>query len=154
MFWLKRIALALAPLKERVIFYSAAAVSDFYLKHMAEHKIQSADGPLQLKLDVVPKLVPTLRSVWCRRIFLVTFKLETDEQILNKKVSIHLDGYKADLVIGNLLHKYKEQVLVCQRGKDPMTILLSQTEGKDLDIAIIKEVAKRHLEFIALAKNE
>ena len=34
----------------------------------------------------VPKMLGTLRSTWAPQAFIVSFKLETDEQILIKKV--------------------------------------------------------------------
>ena len=35
----------------------------------------------------VPKMLGTLRSTWAPEAFIVSFKLETDEQILIKKVA-------------------------------------------------------------------
>ncbi len=51
-----------------------------------EHKIQSADGPLELALSKVPKMLGVLRHGWAPGAFVVSFKLETDERILLKKV--------------------------------------------------------------------
>ncbi len=52
---LKAIAGALEPLGPTACFYMAAAVSDFYLPwaDMAQHKIQSSAGPLELTLPKV-----------------------------------------------------------------------------------------------------
>ena len=52
---LKAIATALEPLGPTACFYMAAAVSDFYLPwaDMAQHKIQSSAGPLELTLPRV-----------------------------------------------------------------------------------------------------
>ena len=52
----------------------------------AVHKIQSADGPLSLNLSKVPKMLGVLRQTWAPGAFVVSFKLETDETILVKKV--------------------------------------------------------------------
>jgi hypothetical protein len=43
----------LRPLGRSAAFYLAAAVSDFFMpmERMAEHKIQSAEGPLTVTLD-------------------------------------------------------------------------------------------------------
>ena len=85
---LRAIAAALEPLGPTACFYLAAAVSDFYLPwaDMAQHKIQSSDGPLELRLPKVPKMVAALRQTWAPRAFVVSFKLETDETILLRKV--------------------------------------------------------------------
>ncbi|NXV71097.1 PPCS ligase, partial [Atlantisia rogersi] len=47
---LRAAARALAPFGSSVMFYLAAAVSDFYIpaSEMPEHKIQSSEGPLQV----------------------------------------------------------------------------------------------------------
>lgn len=52
----------------------------------AEHKIQSRDGPLELHLDRVPKALGTLRALWAPDALVVSFKLETDEALLEGKV--------------------------------------------------------------------
>jgi hypothetical protein len=59
----------------------------------AEHKIQSADGPLALNLSKVPKMLGVLRHVWAPGAFVVSFKLETDERILLDKVCARGGGY-------------------------------------------------------------
>lgn len=51
--YLRAIAEAVATLGPSAMFYLAAAVSDFYIpwSRLAEHKIQSDDGPLTLHLE-------------------------------------------------------------------------------------------------------
>jgi phosphopantothenate-cysteine ligase len=70
------------------MFYLAAAVSDFFIPpgEMEEHKIQSAahDG-LVLRLKNVPKCLGLLRHTWAPEAFIVSFKLETDPDMLLKK---------------------------------------------------------------------
>lgn len=51
----------------------------------AEHKISGAD-PLVLELQKVPKLLGELTSVWAPHATVVSFKLETDEEVLLTKV--------------------------------------------------------------------
>jgi phosphopantothenate-cysteine ligase len=48
LFYLKHVSLAFQPLGRRAMIYLAAAVSDFYIPRpsMAQHKIQSREGPL------------------------------------------------------------------------------------------------------------
>uniref|UniRef100_A0A8C7C872 Uncharacterized protein n=1 Tax=Oncorhynchus kisutch TaxID=8019 RepID=A0A8C7C872_ONCKI len=48
---LKAAAQALRPIGSKAMFYLAAAVSDFYIptSKMPEHKIQSSNGPLQVR---------------------------------------------------------------------------------------------------------
>ena len=68
--------------------YLAAAVSDFYIPDdkVSEHKIQGigSDG-FSLKMDPVPKMVGNIKKVWNPNTVLVSFKLETDLNILSEK---------------------------------------------------------------------
>ncbi len=54
----------------------------------AEHKIQSRDGQLTLDLQQVPKALGVLTSTWAPQAVVVSFKLETDEDILVLKVHV------------------------------------------------------------------
>jgi phosphopantothenate---cysteine ligase (ATP) len=109
----------LNALGKRVIVVLAAAVSDFYLPpdRTAEHKIQSRAGPLQLELSPVPKVVRTLRAIWCPSAYLVSFKLETDAALLESKVSTHTKSFAeggngVDACIGNILGHHHRTVKV------------------------------------------
>ena len=53
---------------------------------LEEHKIQSRNGPLELSLHRVPKMMGRLTKVWAPEATVVSFKLETDERILIEKV--------------------------------------------------------------------
>ncbi|KAK7077216.1 hypothetical protein SK128_020666 [Halocaridina rubra] len=75
----------------------------------AAHKIQSASGPLTVTLQIVPKMLSPLVSIWGPELFVVSFKLETDEKKLIEKATGALQKYKHNLVIGNLLHTRREE---------------------------------------------
>ena len=70
---------------------------------MAQHKIQSSGGDLELRLHPVPKLLGRLTHVWAPQSFCVSFKLETDESILERKAAGAVHKYAVDLVVANLL---------------------------------------------------
>lgn len=127
LFQLRSIATLMRPLGSRAMFYLAAAVSDFFIPtdKMAEHKIQSSDAPtndiphqrpaskqLVINLDPVPKFLSTLVSAWapCGSM-IVSFKLETDPELLLTKARLALHRYHHDLVIGNLLTTRKWEVV-------------------------------------------
>lgn len=95
----------LKPLGRRAVLYLAAAVSDFYIpaEDLPEHKIQSADGPINLQLQLVPKMLKPLVMDWVPEAYVISFKLETDMNILIPKARKALDNYNHRLVIGNIL---------------------------------------------------
>jgi len=129
---LKCIAVHLHHLGPRALFYLAAAVSDFYIpwSELAEHKIQSSTGPLQLALQKVPKLLGMLTSVWVPDSMVVSFKLETDPGMLVRKAAAALRTYRVHTVVANLLHTRKDQVLLVTQSKGPSPPAQAVDDGK------------------------
>jgi phosphopantothenate---cysteine ligase (ATP) len=122
-------------------------VSDFYLpiSKMAIHKIQSRDiDSLELTLDPTPKMLKPLREDWAPSCFLVTFKLETDENILKKKIDMSIEKYKMNLVVGNILSTRNSIVYICD-GKEMKKI----EKGEErIENDLIKELVKAHDSFL------
>lgn len=58
------------------------------------HKIQSGGAAPNIQLQLVPKLLAPLVSLWVPHAFVVSFKLETDENILITKAREALNKYK------------------------------------------------------------
>lgn len=111
---LKTCCQVLKPLRSRVMLYLAAAVSDFYIPsdNLPEHKIQSSDGSINLQLQIVPKALKPLVQFWIPDAYVVSFKLETDPQLLIPKAEKALKQYNHHLVIANVL-EYRYQVGLC-----------------------------------------
>lgn len=93
------------------MFYLAAAVSDFYVPwlELPEHKIQSRGGMLNLQLQQVPKCLGLLRNEWAPAAFHVSFKLETDEQLLLEKSKAAITNYGVHSVVANELNTRTER---------------------------------------------
>ena len=118
------------PFGKRSLIYLAAAVSDFHIpmNQLAENKIQSqGETTLTLELQSVRKEIYKIKEEWNTNAFVVTFKLETDKDILITKAFNGIKKSKGDLVIANLLQtRYNtlyiidsnEQVEVIEKGKD------------------------------------
>ena len=109
---LEMICKAMSNLGGRSMIYLAAAVSDFYIPEPTEHKIQSRDHQtLQIELQPVPKLLGSLK-VWLPKSLIVSFKLETDSDILIKKAQMAITNYHVDVVIANLLQTCRDECLI------------------------------------------
>ncbi|KAF9467781.1 DNA/pantothenate metabolism flavoprotein [Collybia nuda] len=121
--WLLRaLSQELSVLKRKAMYYLAAAVSDFFLprQKMSEHKIQSGKGSLHIEMDQVPKILKPMVDVWTRGDgFIVSFKLETDEQLLVPKARAALERYGHQVVVGNDLHRRKFEVVFVSRKPLP-----------------------------------
>ncbi|KAJ2783994.1 Phosphopantothenate--cysteine ligase cab2 [Coemansia javaensis] len=152
LFLLREVSLLLAPTGPRSMFYLAAAVSDFFIPShsMAEHKIQSGGGDLTLHMNQVPKFLRPLVKNWAPACFVVSFKLETDQQLLAPKAKHALDKYGHHVVVANLLHTRKWQVWLVTRDRDPYLLEISQDQlrrGHDIEQDIVAELARRHREY-------
>jgi len=156
-FYLNKITKILSVLEEKAMYYLAAAVSDFFIppERMVEHKIQSRAGGLNLSLDQVPKFLKPLVSEWAPKGFIVSFKLETDPELLISKARQALQRYGHQIVIGNMLLTRKRVVhLITNDGE--RKIELSDEElnnGIEIEVKIINELNKRHDQWIEKSKK-
>ncbi|XP_024027642.1 phosphopantothenate--cysteine ligase 2 [Morus notabilis] len=143
---LRMIAIPMSNLGPNAIFYLAAAVSDFYVpwQSMAEHKIQSASGPLNMQLAQVPKMLSVLRRDWAPMAFCISFKLETDSKILLEKAGVALKKYKMNMVVANELSSRKEEVvIVTSDGQIP--VRRNKAAGvDDVENPLIQLIVERH----------
>lgn len=151
--WLLRSATqCLQRLAPKALLYLAAAVSDFYIPQdeISEHKIQSESGPLTVQLQLVPKMLRPLVSVWGPELYVVSFKLETDEKKLIEKATAALRKYKHDLVIGNLLQTRREEVTLVTERESSLLRLTEHQKAEHIEIEklIVEEVCSRHRNFI------
>ncbi|KAI9228466.1 MAG: phosphopantothenate-cysteine ligase [Piptocephalis tieghemiana] len=158
---LRAAALLLAPLGPRVMYYLAAAVSDFFIptSQMSNHKIQSQDGSLSLTMTQVPKFLSILVHSWASSSFIVSFKLETDPEMLLPKAHQALSRYGHQVVVANLLHTRKNRVLLispssssypADKASNPeyCTQVIDLTPGtEEIEEPLIAELVKRHREW-------
>nr|SVE70498.1 EOG090X085T [Daphnia similis]SVE71122.1 EOG090X085T [Daphnia similis]SVE72381.1 EOG090X085T [Daphnia similis] len=158
--WLLRaIAQKMQILGPLALLYLAAAVSDFYIptSQMPCHKIQSSGGPLSLSLQLVPKMLAPLVTLWAPNAFIISFKLETNETLLETKSKESLLKYHHHVVIGNLLHSRKVYVvLVDSNSTNAEEIRLSNSDvesGIEIESKIIENVKTRHDNYYANHKT-
>lgn len=150
--WLLRSACqALACLKNRAILYLAAAVSDFYIpsNELSIHKIPSS-GPPTISLQLVPKILAPLVSLWVPQAFVVSFKLETDERLLIAKARDALNKYKHNLVIANMLQTRKQQVTIVSKESNYVLSLTNDqlNKGEEIEKLIVNVLLERYQNFI------
>ncbi|KAL4424661.1 hypothetical protein ABPG77_004468 [Micractinium sp. CCAP 211/92] len=154
--YLRVLAAALAPCGPSVLFYLAAAVSDFFMPwaEMAEHKIQSAGGPLTITLSKVPKMLGALRQQWCPQSMVVSFKLETDQRILLKKAYGAIEAYGVHLVVANELHSRKDRVWLVSQQEGAMAVqqIVRPEAVPAIEALLVAEVVAAHRQHMAAAQ--
>ncbi|XP_052166085.1 phosphopantothenate--cysteine ligase 2 [Oryza glaberrima] len=145
---LQMVGTAMNCLGHQGMFYLAAAVSDFYVpwESMAKHKIESASGPLNMQLNQVPKMLFILRKQWAPSAFCVSFKLETDPDILLQKAEAALRKYGMNVVVANELANYKDVVvMVTSNGR---TTVRRPSKEDDVEEQLIDLLVEMHSEHI------
>ncbi|KAI3369960.1 hypothetical protein L3Q82_024766 [Scortum barcoo] len=149
---LKAAAQALSTIGSKAMFYLAAAVSDFYIpaSEMPEHKIQSSNGPLQLSMNMVPKILSPLVKDWAPQAFVISFKLETDATILLDKARRALDTYRHQAVVANVLDSRRGYVVVVTPETQAELILTEEDEKNEVEIEerIVSNLTSAHSKFI------
>lgn len=120
--------------KSECMIVLAAAVADFYVprSEMAEDKIQSrssANG-LTLKLRNTPKMLGCIKEDWGARLAtVISFKLETNENVLLAKSALALKRYKCiDAVCANCLDTRRDEIRI---------VVVSSSSRKDIDVKAV-----------------
>ena len=138
--------------------YLAAAVSDFYvpLEERSVHKMDSRanDGSVVLNLHPVPKVMGRVLSEWIPNAFLVSFKLETDMNVLFTKARLAMERYGSNVVVVNELHSRQRQVWLVDDSKQGEPYRIEKNENddeKDMEDMIVREIIERHYEFISIS---
>ncbi|KAH8738923.1 hypothetical protein FG386_000789 [Cryptosporidium ryanae] len=122
---IKMISSQCAKYNEKIIFYLAAAVSDFYIPRnlLSNDKISvpleftkndqlSLNNPcINIQLYQTPKFILQVREN-CPNCFIILFKLETDENKLLIKSLEYLKRYKPDIICANLLHSKRNKIIM------------------------------------------
>ncbi|XP_056400651.1 phosphopantothenate--cysteine ligase isoform X2 [Hyla sarda] len=138
------------------MFYLAAAVSDFYIpaSEIPEHKIQSSSGPLQITMKMVPKMLSPLVKDWAPKAFVISFKLETDTEILLEKAQKALATYRHHVVVANILDTLRTLVVIVTATEETKLSVSEEEEraGVEIEEKIIKDLTLRHTHFMDRAE--
>lgn len=83
-----------------------------------------------------------------RGVIRVCLQLETDERILLEKAQFALQKYGHRLVIANILSTRKQRVLLVEESGHE-EILVSDSNGLEIESKIVEKVVRKHQEFIS-----
>jgi phosphopantothenate-cysteine ligase len=155
---------------ENAMVYLAAAVSDFFApwSTLPEHKMQSRENSsnssaLVIRLEQTPKMLGHVRHSWCPAAFVVSFKLETDPEILHRKASASLRTYGAHVVVANEMAKRRDAVWMCSLervfadgSRAPGTVreLTRPPNERDIERLIVDDLAERHRAYAAWERTK
>ncbi|XP_067873511.1 phosphopantothenate--cysteine ligase [Heterodontus francisci] len=157
LYLLRAAAQALNSIGPKAMFYLAAAVSDFFIpaSEMPEHKIQSGVSPLQLTMQMVPKMLTPLVKDWAPQAFVTSFKLETDPSQLIARARKALATYRHQVVVANALETRKVCVVIVTADSQT-NLVLSENEVKqhhEIEEKIVKHLSECHTNFMEKSNN-
>ena len=129
------------------MIFLAAAVSDYYIptEEISEHKIQSSEENLIIKLFPVKKEINKIKSDWNPKTFLVSFKLETDEDLLISKAVKAIEKGKSDYVVANILQTRYDRVLIIS-NEEKIEIL--KESKKYIEENLVSSLISLHNKYI------
>lgn len=148
-------------LKNTSIIYLAAAISDFIIPEdkLSEHKIQSKDEEgiskktLELTLYPAPKDLYKIKEGLNKDSMLVTFKLETNEDILKIKSYQAIKKTNCDLVVANVMDKRYDEIHLYINSSIHKDIIHKPIYKKENNVDVIEEkivseIINLHCKFI------
>ncbi|KAM7536199.1 hypothetical protein Aperf_G00000102451 [Anoplocephala perfoliata] len=166
------------------LLYLAAAVSDFYVprKALPQHKLHGpelekgdtgdtsicdSNGSLTIHLEPVPKVLGLIVSKWAPGTMVVSFKLETDKNLVLKWAKASMKRYGTHAVIANLLHTRKREAWLFHNlgggGEEPQYVSITQlppkssstqlTSTPELEEILTQKVADLHSLFMKHRKQ-
>jgi predicted NAD-dependent protein-ADP-ribosyltransferase YbiA (DUF1768 family) len=131
---------ALIPVQSRVLFYMAAAVSDYFLpeSHLSPHKISSEQASLDLHLLSVPKKLGLIKQL-CPEAYVVSFKLETEGGRIEEAARKAIRKYGVDLVVGNELERRETE---CRLYTEKDEVRVEKGEG-EIEEQLVQEILRK-----------
>ncbi len=101
-----------------------------------------------MKLEPVPKLIHYIATVWAPESFVVSFKLETDPELLLPKSKQALTTYKHQIVVANLLKERKRQVTIVRSNWDVLELHVDNHQCAEIEEPLVKHLVEYHEQFI------
>ena len=89
-------------------------------------------------------MLKPLVSLWASNCFVISFKLETDPEILIRKSRTALENYGHNLVIGNILATRKRKVVLVTRDNTEDIVMDDQElqAGMEIEEKIVKSIIR------------
>jgi phosphopantothenate-cysteine ligase len=103
---------------------------------------------ITLKLYHVPKKLGDLKSRWAPKAFVVSFKLETDPDLVVRKAKSSIDKYHMDVVIANNLASRRDIVQVVSSNSDVVEDIQRPESASLIEPLIVKSIIEKHQKYV------
>lgn len=133
----------------KVLYIMAAAVSDFYVPlNQLSDNLESIDEDITMHLKTTPKTLGLIKKMFGDSNFvMVSFKLETDESILEQKVIKSFNHSFSDFIVGNVLSTRNKRLYLYHVVLDKHELVLIEKEHEGQGI-LEQKLVKKLVEFI------
>ena len=81
-------------------------------------------------MDPVPKKLGEIKN-WNPNTLLISFKLETDPNLLKSKALVSIDSYGVDMVVANILATRRTQVTIYDKDSNEQTLTVENPTISD-----------------------
>ena len=103
----------------------------------------------------MPKIIKPLVKEWAPNAFTVSFKLETDDDLLVSKSKKALERYGHQVVVANMLATRKQVVwFICPSSVDEIKLTDDQVKnGVEIEGMIVARLIQMHDDWISKSKQ-
>ncbi len=103
---------------------------------------------ITLKLYHVPKKLGDLKSLWAPSAFVVSFKLETDQELVLMKAKSSIEKYHMDVVIANNLTSRRDLVQLVSGNGDIIEDIQRPDSASLIEPLIVRSIIEKHNNYI------
>ncbi|XP_060235677.1 phosphopantothenate--cysteine ligase isoform X3 [Meriones unguiculatus] len=105
---------------------------------------------VEITMKMVPKMLSPLVKDWAPTAFIVSFKLETDPNIVINRARNALEVYQHQVVVANTLESIQSFVIIVTRDSETKLVLSEDEVAKGMVIEekIVQDLRSRHTAFI------
>mmetsp|Transcript_35925 Transcript_35925/g.55170 ORF Transcript_35925/g.55170 Transcript_35925/m.55170 type:complete len:261 (-) Transcript_35925:1086-1868(-) len=107
---------------------------------------------MNLQLHPVPKMLGKIKEAWNPKTTLISFKLETDDALLEKKAKGAIQKYGVDMVVANILNKRRREVTIYHQSGEKHDLRLEE-EGSKVD-EISKQIIAHVRDALGITAQE
>lgn len=130
----------IARLPEATMIIKAAAVADFHLEEIPDHKVKKTPGTFRLELSATPDILAEVGARRARNQLLIGFAAETQDLV--REARRKLETKNCDMVVGNLVG----DGLAFDSDENAVTLVTRNKDAISVPAASKKEIAHRILD--------
>ncbi|XP_041878159.1 phosphopantothenate--cysteine ligase isoform X3 [Corvus kubaryi] len=115
-----------------------------------DNDVDAAATEGRITMKMVPKMLSPLVRDWAPEAFVISFKLETDPQILLDKSQQALEKYRHQVVVANVLESRRTSVIIVTRdSQTPLSLSDEEiAQGMEIEEKIVSYLQGQHTAFI------